>query len=101
MRQWKINNRAERLTTENPFVYLGRGMTYYRMKRYEEALSDFDQAFSVNDNDQWPVLLERGRTFAKLKRYDDAIRDLDIAVSQSRSTNTLLARAGLQRYRAV
>ncbi|MDZ8067888.1 MAG: tetratricopeptide repeat protein [Nostoc sp. DedQUE08] len=56
-----------------------RGETYRSMKRYPEALQDFDRAIELDPKDAWAMAL-RGVTYRLMKRYTEALQDFDRAI---------------------
>ncbi|MCC5599883.1 tetratricopeptide repeat protein [Nostoc favosum] len=53
-----------------------RGEIYRLMKRYEEALPDFDRAIELDSKYAW-ALANRGVTYHLMKRYTEALEDFD------------------------
>jgi tetratricopeptide (TPR) repeat protein len=60
-------------------VIASRGETYRLMKRYEDAIQDFDRAITLNEKYSWAIA-NRGETYRSMKRYEDAIQDFDRAI---------------------
>lgn len=54
-----------------------RGLAYYNLERYEEALSQFTESLAVKQEGQ--VYYYRARTFMILGRTDDALKDFEAA----------------------
>lgn len=52
-----------------------RGYCYQMLKRYEEALRDYNHVISIAPRNGY-VLKSRGALFSKLRRFDEAIVDL-------------------------
>lgn len=50
------------------------------IKRYEEALKDFDQAIELNPKYDWAIAL-RGYTYLMLKRYNEALENFNCAIN--------------------
>lgn len=64
-----------------PFAvaYRGRGDAYDKLKEYQQALADYNQAIRLNpDNAQ--AYASRGRVYSKLKEYQHAIADYSQAI---------------------
>ena len=61
-------------------VALGwRGQTYRWMKRYEEALKDFDRGIELDP--KYPCTISRrGETYGLMKCYSEALKDFDRAI---------------------
>lgn len=59
--------------------YSNRGITYFNLHKYTEALADFEQAIKLDSTDS-RFYAHRSMVYSKLKRYDDALDDLDVAV---------------------
>ncbi|MEH2302724.1 MAG: tetratricopeptide repeat protein [Nostoc sp.] len=53
-----------------------RGEIYRLMKRYEEALPDFDRAIELDSKYAWAIA-NRGVTYHLMKRYTEALEDFD------------------------
>ncbi|AUB36818.1 Tetratricopeptide [Nostoc flagelliforme CCNUN1] len=53
-----------------------RGEIYRLMKRYEEALPDFDRAIELDSKYAWAIA-SRGVTYRLMKRYTEALEDFD------------------------
>ncbi|MGV8025026.1 MAG: tetratricopeptide repeat protein [Anaerolineaceae bacterium] len=64
-------NRSQTLT--------GRGVTYRLMDKYQEALSDLNQAIKINSNSSW-AFANRGVTYRCLNNYVNAFADFDHAI---------------------
>jgi tetratricopeptide (TPR) repeat protein len=58
-----------------------RGMTYRKLKRYDEAMADLSRAISIY-NKYSKAYLERGLTYAALGFYHRAIADYDRAAKE-------------------
>ncbi|MBD2679611.1 MULTISPECIES: tetratricopeptide repeat protein [Nostoc] len=56
-----------------------RGKTYRLMKRYTEALQDFDRAIELDPKYAWAIA-NRGVTYRLMKRYTEALQDFDRAI---------------------
>lgn len=56
-----------------------RGETYRLLKRYNEALADFDRALKLDPSYAWAIS-RRGQTYHALKRYDQALQHFDRAI---------------------
>ncbi len=50
------------------------------MKRYEEALKDFDQAIELNPKLDWAIA-RQGQTYLMLKRYNEALENFNCAIN--------------------
>ena len=56
-----------------------RGVTYWLMERYEEALADFDRALELEPDMAWAIA-GRGETYRLMERYEEALADFDRAL---------------------
>ncbi|MDH3475857.1 MAG: tetratricopeptide repeat protein [Rhodospirillales bacterium] len=61
------------------FYRYQRGLNFYKLKRYEEALADFDQIIALRPQ-LASVLDARARTYRRQGRCDDALADWDLAL---------------------
>lgn len=71
-------------TQERPYNvpdYKERGYRAYQNRRYEEAITLFDEAINGNPNDIEAYKL-RGDAKIRLERYKEAIEDFDYAISR-------------------
>jgi tetratricopeptide (TPR) repeat protein len=66
------------------------------MRRYDEALADFNQAIEINPKLTWAIA-SRGETYRALNRYPDALADFDRAISQSPGLAWAIADRGIAR----
>ena len=67
-------------TFKNPTqLYVYRGNSYYFIKKYDDALADFNSALSIDDKN-FDAYFWRGRTLYVLKKYDIAIADFNLAI---------------------
>jgi len=62
-----------------PEILNNRGVSYLKMRKFDEATDDFDAALDARPN--YPeALANRGRVFLDIDDYDAAIKDLDRAI---------------------
>jgi tetratricopeptide (TPR) repeat protein len=61
------------------FYRYRRGLNFYNLKRYDEALVDFDRALALRPQ-LTGVLDARARTYRRQGRYDNAFADWDLAL---------------------
>jgi tetratricopeptide (TPR) repeat protein len=61
------------------YLYYNRGNAKLDLKRYEEAIFDYNQALALEANDA-DAYYNRGLAKAKLQRYEEAIADYDEAI---------------------
>jgi tetratricopeptide (TPR) repeat protein len=59
--------------------FADRGEAYRSVKRYDEALRDFDQAIEIDSKYTWAISC-RAQTYQDLKRYEEALKDFDRAI---------------------
>ncbi|BBD68799.1 tetratricopeptide repeat protein [Nostoc commune NIES-4072] len=62
-----------------PIALGWRGETYRLMKRYPEALQDFDCAIELDPKYDWAIA-HRGETYLLMKQYTEALQDFDRAI---------------------
>ncbi|WP_372369528.1 protein kinase [Candidatus Uabimicrobium sp. HlEnr_7] len=63
----------------NSDIYTNRGIVYFRLKKYKEALSDYNKAIEINDYNS-RAYNSRGRIHALQKQYGKAIKDYDKSI---------------------
>ncbi|MBN2040487.1 MAG: tetratricopeptide repeat protein [Spirochaetes bacterium] len=80
-----INNNLERalelytqllVISPNHYLYNHRGLVYFSLSRYENALEDFNRAIELISNDI-RVYTNRGLTYRMLKNYESALKDFN------------------------
>jgi tetratricopeptide (TPR) repeat protein len=74
---------AIRIDPTFQIAYINRGLTYYLLGRYFEAIEDFTQTIMLGSQDltQYVVAhIFRGECYNELKEYDQAISDLTKAL---------------------
>jgi tetratricopeptide (TPR) repeat protein len=76
-----------------------RGETYRLMKRYEEALQDFNYAIELDPKYAWAIAL-RGETYRLMNRYEEALQDFDRAIELDPKSAWKIASRG-QTYQAM
>ena len=57
-------------------IFNNRGVTFYEMNRFEEALASYDQAIALKSDDA-EFIKNRGNALIKLKRFQEAIADFE------------------------
>jgi tetratricopeptide (TPR) repeat protein len=72
----KTLSTGEDFTAED---HLNRGITYFRLKRYDDALADFEQAVRLEPS-QSSAYAYRGQAYAALQRHGEALADQDKAI---------------------
>jgi len=72
-------NMALELNPSFYFAKANRGIAYNKIKEYEKALIDFNDALEFGDIP--PAYSGRGETYFWLENYDQAIADLELATS--------------------
>ncbi len=65
--------------TELGFVYNNRGIAYYDLGEYAQAIENYDQSLRIDANDA-DYYNNRGNAYAKLEEYARAIADYDQAL---------------------
>jgi tetratricopeptide (TPR) repeat protein len=82
------------IQSQSRSVALGRrGYIYRLMKRYEEALKDFDQAIELNPKYHWAIA-HRGKTYRSMKRYEEALKDFNLAIELNPKLDWMIANRG-------
>jgi len=64
------------LISPNHYLYNHRGLVYFSLSQYEEALKDFTTAIDIEPRDT-RVYTNRGLTHRMLKQYDKALKDFE------------------------
>ncbi|MDD2501764.1 MAG: tetratricopeptide repeat protein [Geobacter sp.] len=59
--------------------YNNRGLAYFSLKQYRNALSDYSQAIKLEPKNSI-IYMNRGATFTELRQYKHAIKDFDQAI---------------------
>ncbi|HEY9621472.1 MAG TPA: tetratricopeptide repeat protein, partial [Crinalium sp.] len=77
-----------------PVAHSWRGETYLLMKRYEEALQDFNQAIKLNPKLDWAIA-SRGLIYLLMKRYEEALQDFNQAIKLNPKLDWAIASRGL------
>lgn len=72
-------NQALSMDSMNVEIWLGRGLTYERMKDFTKAFSDYTKAIDLKEN-YAKAWLNRGNVLLKLERYNDAIEDYTVSL---------------------
>lgn len=79
-------------------VYVNRGLTYYRLAKYQKAIADFNAAIKILPKNAY-AYNNRGLTYEKLGKPALAIRDYRMALKIDPTlwrTKTNLDRLGVQ-----
>jgi tetratricopeptide (TPR) repeat protein len=63
-------------------AYYHRGLACRELRKYQEAIFDFDQAIKLDSN-YWPAYLERGRVYQRLGDYRQAIDNYNVVVKRN------------------
>jgi tetratricopeptide (TPR) repeat protein len=69
-----------RKAPDNPRARNGRGEAYFHMKKYEEALRDYDDAAALNRN-YAPAYNSRAILYNEQGKYDEALENADAAIA--------------------
>ena len=64
------------------------------LKRYEEALADFDRAIAIDEKYTWAIA-HRGQTYGAMQRYEEALADFDRAIVLDEKSAWVIAGRGL------
>jgi tetratricopeptide (TPR) repeat protein/V8-like Glu-specific endopeptidase len=73
-------NQAIDLNPEDPFAYMSRGIIYYHLHSYEQALHDFDEAMQRNPDYKHEGLHWSGIALQPLQRYQEAAEHFSAAL---------------------
>jgi tetratricopeptide (TPR) repeat protein len=74
-------------------AFAWRAKTYGLIKRYEEALKDFDQAIELNPK-YLLAIAYRGETYGLMKRYEEALKNFDQAIELNPKLDWAIASRG-------
>ena len=66
---------------KEPSLYFLRGLLYFHMHHFYEALQDFNTAIEQEEESTAQFFLARGRTYACLSILNEAMKDLSIALN--------------------
>ena len=88
-----VLDRAVGLAPGDLACLMGRASVSCKLKRYEDALRDYDAILQV-DRSYPGALLERGRCLLAADRFDEALESLDAAISKSPPNALSLAARG-------
>ena len=78
----EIAKEDRKINVSASMIHLNRGNISFRKQKYEEAISELDQAISFNYKDSQGYLL-RAEAYVEIKKYDSAIRDLLMVIELS------------------
>lgn len=84
------------LAPHEAFVYHSRGLVFEGLKPFSAALSDFDQAVSLEPSNTG-FIVERARIKVEAGRTGEAIEDLSRVISQEPNNLTALRQRGFAR----
>ena len=70
-----------------------RGQTYRLMGRYDEALTDFNQALELQPEADWAVA-ERGETYRLMGHHEQALTDFNQAIELNPQSDWAIAHRG-------
>ena len=82
-----------------PVALSWRGGTYRKMKRYDDALKDFDRAIEIDLDYAW-AFVHRGINYRLMERYEDALKNFDRAIEIDSDYLFALAQRGIH-YRLM
>ena len=57
--------------------YIGRGNSYQELKRYQEALIDYDKAIELSPENSSDIYGKRGHIYSEFGQYQEAINNYD------------------------
>ena len=72
-------NEAIRRNPKDAAALFFRGLAYFNLEHYDQALSQFTESLAAKPEGQ--VYYYRGRTFMMLRRTDDALKDFESAAN--------------------
>lgn len=94
-----FNDIARGIRSQLKEVWLSKGDTYYQAKRYDEALSSFEQA--IHQNPAFgPAYIRRGSVLRDMGRFQEAAASLDVALQQNPMDANLHFQVGTVLYDA-
>ena len=82
-------NQAIRFDSTTPRGHTNRGLCYRSLKRYEKALSDFENALEINPNDSH-VMVRIADAFHKMGQEADAISFYEQALAVSKDDKLVI-----------
>lgn len=65
--------------TNNAIAYFYRGLAYYNLKNYDQAIKDYSKAIELDSDYAW-AYSNRGLVYYDLQNYEQAISDYDKAL---------------------
>lgn len=77
--------KAIKYTTDNALLFdafLNRGKAYFELKRYQEAFSDFQAAYAIDQNSV-DILIPLADTYLKISKPEDALLILNKVISSN------------------
>ncbi|MDR0550419.1 MAG: tetratricopeptide repeat protein [Spirochaetaceae bacterium] len=93
--------------SEYAFSYIGdggftlilkkRGDVYYKLGNYNNAVSDYTKALTVDENSR-SILLSRADAYTALKEYDKAIDDYSLILKSDKKDDWAHALRGINHY---
>ena len=75
----KVSNKAIELNPKSALAYFGRGHSYFKLKRLDEAIEDLKKAIELDPSDS-KFYATRGRIYSTSERFDEAIEDFSKAL---------------------
>lgn len=71
----KVKNKSKKKKDKDfKETYNGRGIAYANLKKYEEAIANFNKAIGIDENNK-DAYNNRGNVYSYLKKYKEAIAD--------------------------
>jgi Flp pilus assembly protein TadD len=94
-------NQGLEMNPRHAWLYFQRGITHLQMKNPDLAISDFNQALSINPNA--PKVAEiyyfRGWAYGYKKQYDSALKDLSEALKSNPNANKYYWRGRIYEFK--
>jgi len=73
-------NKAIRANPKSPEAYNNRGLAFYNLKRYQQAVKDYSQAIRMNPEDAI-AFNNRGNAYYEMQKYEPARADYNDSIS--------------------
>ncbi|MFU8831956.1 MAG: tetratricopeptide repeat protein [Wenzhouxiangella sp.] len=88
---------SERITREppEPSLHIQRGMAFFEMRRFYEAIADFDKALEI-DGQADGAYYGRGLAMGRLGLLDEAIEDLTVFIERNPRNSMAYTKRGVR-----